>query len=489
MASMQTEKIGGIKHEDSEKKVSRKRKTMQTCDSEVNSLPKRVNSTITEMTPDKNERSLYDRILQAPRTTSGKIRFLEELDNESELLRITESRSSFKARFVVTTYLLFSEHQSRAKAARQSSIENNSSDSNVKDRLPKSLGAKRIVPEYFHDVKSISQLCAIATFILHNLSEVRRRNICASIYSRKITDVKEIIDKGKELSNEQPARFLQDQPKEQDGTEDRSVSESRSWREQLVPALLYVSDLMGERTYSRLARTIDPRAYERIILDRENKSFKFESLIPYEGLINEYITTCVAPRVKDRQEKIIYDQLKVDPMSVLKNMIDEINADPDVSLGAPQQNKIQFPDSDTEYEVFVGGKNHQRKLIPTHVDQDGTTYFITKIREVLYDVIGTTGGTLMALPWSKRLELIHYPTKISLKVMSGAELNKSENVTLGVSMLEDGFYYVRHFDFQKKKQDETDVNDTGVNILAEATSRNTQKRSRMTEKAVDESNN
>lgn len=266
----------------------------------------------------------------------------------------------------------------------------------------------------------------------------------------------------------------------------------------IIKCLLEVSDIMREKSYSKLAIVVDRNicvsvllnctigrpsgasVAERKIVDAVETSLisdrldrhPFKTICPYEGLINLYVNECI-PKKRQSEERssITRNKFHVNPYATVLDMVKELpriesfdgssSSSSSSSGGSGDDRKkksgsggrIRF-NPKTLYHVYVNESNFVRHLIHTFTRYNGKIYFVITYRDCLFDVIGhdDESGQNRQLyydkTWQERLDSLPGPTRIILHEKHGNELNDySERAVMGISWMENGLsnYVVQSF--------------------------------------------
>lgn len=302
-------------------------------------------------------------------------------------------------------------------------------------------GMSRIefVPEVFKQCKSNAAKSAIAMFCLPPYKEAIRRDVLFAILQDGFDSVSDVI----ELAKDNFKNI-------KDAIRDKTFC-SEDARRSLIRTMLETSDVLRDKSYSKLAMSIHPTLYmEKLTTNAKKKTYA--SICPYDALINKYIQTCIASKSQASEREKIINQFKVNAVAIVANMIASLSDENDTVKS------VKFDDR-RKYYVFEGPVNFPRDLTYTYKNCGGKYHQIVTYKDCLYDVIGTEDELFSNKTWQERLDSIDYTAKIIIQEMTGAELNAyNGNATLATAWMEDTRFHCKHYTFIKREHKKADNN-------------------------------
>nr|AHW98271.1 GrBNV_gp83-like protein [Nilaparvata lugens endogenous nudivirus] len=211
----------------------------------------------------------------------------------------------------------------------------------------------------------------------------------------------------------------------------------------MVRILLETSDILRDKSYAKLAMTVDGNIYTAQLLDSTygkpnstNTTHYIKNVAPYEPLFSRYISYCVAPKHQTETRIKLYKQFAVNRYDIVVNAINELPpfVQTTTSKKTPGTRLDSFDDN-TTYYVYESKVNFMKLLGYSEYPHNGKNYMVLTYNDCIFDVLG---DTLFGKTWQERLDEIPGPAKIRLEKRTGEELNnyKANNCMLGVSWLE-----------------------------------------------------
>lgn len=289
---------------------------------------------------------------------------------------------------------------------------------NQSSKNNKSITKATCVPECYLSLNTMPALIAVAWYCLAPNTELARGNVISKILQKTpgYTTVPEILELSKSKIETKPLSF-----------EKKDV---------LISMFMHISHLLKDRSAARFAMLIDKNVYFQMCREFA-KDETFKSIIPFHSLVDDYIDFTVAKYEKNNERAIISNRFKENQLECVEYMVKKI---PDIKN---EEKSNQFNDK-TEYYVYLNKtkKNYANKII---VSGTSTGHIIQLKDDCLYDVLSCNGEVFTSLSWPERLEKYDYGAKVTLKKMTGTELNnlKFENEKMReitVSWIEDDVF-------------------------------------------------
>lgn len=297
-------------------------------------------------------------------------------------------------------------------------------------RSHSNLSRTAVVPEVLKQCKSNAAKGAIAMFCLLPYKETIRRDVLFAI----------LFDSDSFNSVDDLVKLAKDNVKVIKEAIYGKTSCDEDSRKSLIRTLLETSDVLRDKSFSKLAMAVQPKMYLLAVKYYIEKN-KFASICPYDALINKYIQTCIASKSQASEREKIVNQFEVNACAIVENMIS----------GLPERKEssksVKFDEGRTYY-VFEGPVNFPRDLTYTYKKVNGKYYQIVTYKDCLYDVIGTEDELFCNKTWPERLNAIEYSAKIIIEKRAGSELNEyNGNATLATAWTEDNRFHCKHYTF------------------------------------------
>lgn len=372
------------------------------------------------------------------RTAHSKLK-LEAPSNLHDTLVALDEHESFKKQFVCFSTVLSVLYKQKSLQLRKVTMNEIKSD-------PKSLKSPRkinggmsrvdFVPEVFKRCQSVAAKCAIAMFCLLPYKEAIRRDVLFAVLQKTFDSVDEVI------------KLAKDNIKSIKETIRGRTSCPDDTCKNLIRAILETSEVLRDKSYSKLAMAVHPTIYVYAIKYFIEKK-PFSNICPYDALINKYIQTCIASKSQASEREKIVNQFNVNAYAIVENMIDSLPDENDTVKS------VKFEEGRT-YHVFEGPVNFPRDLTYTYKNYNGKYYQIVTYKDCLYDVIGTEDELFSNKTWEERLDSIDYTAKIIIQKKTGKELNEyNGNATLATAWMDDNRFHCKNYTFIKRDQKKT----------------------------------
>lgn len=356
--------------------------------------------------------------------------------NLKEVVAAFDESSSFKKQFVGFSCILatlFKQKVLQQRRINKTEIKTNPKELKKPNKTKISLNRVEFVPEIFKTCKSSAAKSAVAMFCLSPYKETIRRDVLFAVLQDSFDSMDDIT------------KLAKDDIKNLKAVIEGRVSCPDEMRKTLILAMLETSDLLRDKSYSKLAMAVQPKIYLLAIKFYLEKK-PLASICPYDALINRYIQTCIASKSQASEREKIVNQFHVNANAIVENMITSL------SEGKERASSVKFEDSHT-YFVFEGPINFPRDLTYTYKKHNGKQYQIATYKDCLYDVIGTEDELFSNKTWQERLDSIDYTAKIRIQKKTGAELNEfNGNATLATSWMDDNRFYYKYYTFHKRDQ-------------------------------------
>lgn len=204
----------------------------------------------------------------------------------------------------------------------------------------------------------------------------------------------------------------------------------------LLCGLIEVSDFLRDRACSKLGIFINQAGYIALVQQYMMRN-QFNNIVVFEPIINLYVKESIAKFNQETERARIFNQFKENPQQTIEVIIN----------GLPQPNnkvsnastKACYFKPDQKYQYYKGVPNYTRDIITTYHMENNNRYRIQTYNDCLYDVLGCTKDNVEPysspdsrsskhelydmLPWSERLNLIRYRTKVLIEDAKGSDLN------------------------------------------------------------------
>lgn len=368
--------------------------------------------------------------------TKGKLELPDRfVDTVAALDRLT----TFKKQFVCFSALLAVLFRQKTVQQRKISlleIKSNPKALKSPSRSHSNLSRTAVVPEVFKQCKSNAAKSAIAMFCLLPYKETIRRDVLFAV----------LYDSDSFGSVDDLVKLATDSVKAIKEAIYGRTSCTEECRKSLIRTLLETSDVLRDKSFSKLAMSVHPKMYLLAVKFYIEKN-QFASICPYDALINKYIQTCIASKSQASEREKIVNQFEVNACAIVENMIS----------GLPERNEsstksVKFEEGRTYY-VFEGPINFPRDLTYTYKKVNGKFYQIVTYKDCLYDVIGTEDELFCNKTWPERLDSIDYSAKIIIEKRAGSELNEyNGNATLATAWTEDNRFHCKHYTFVHREK-------------------------------------
>ncbi|KAI5630587.1 OrNVorf54-like [Venturia canescens] len=287
------------------------------------------------------------------------------------------------------------------------------------------------VPDEFKQCSSPFVKGAIAMFCLQSSKESIRRDLLFAILQGAIVQNDDILNLARESFHSIRETI----------SENYAVNDET--KKQIICGMLVTSDVLREKSYSKLAMTVDPKIYILVIKHFTERS-QFNTIFPYTALITKYISTSIASKFQASERDKILNVFNVNAKSIVRIMIESLPND-------RQMKSVKF-DENMKYFVFRGPTNFPKDIVYSYINFNGKIYQVATYKDCLYDVFGNEDELFNKHTWHQRLDSIDYRTKIIIEEMSGAELNNlSENATVAISWMEDGMFRYKTHTFVRRE--------------------------------------
>lgn len=291
-----------------------------------------------------------------------------------------------------------------------------------------------IVSDVFQRCKTPAAKSAIAMFCLLPYKEAIRRDVLFAIMHGAFDSVGDIIELVKDN-----VKNIKERIKGKSSCPDDGPGLTV-----LIKSILETSDVLHDKSYSRLAMAIHPETYVTVVKEYVEKK-RFATICPADALINKYIQTCIASKSQASEREKIINQFNVNASAIVDNMINSLPDDNETLKS------VKFEEGRTYY-VFEGPVNFPRDLTYTYKIYNGKLHQIVTYKDCLYDVFGTKDELFSNKTWQERLDSIDYTAKIIIQKKTGAELNEyNGNATLATSWMENNRFHCKNYTFIKRE--------------------------------------
>lgn len=368
------------------------------------------------------------------RTARSKVK-LEPPVNLHDTVAAFDEHSSFKKQFIgfsTVLTVLFKQKIVQQRKINVDEIKENPKLLKSPGKTNSGFSRVEFVPDVFKRCKSDAAKSAIAMFCLLPYKEAIRRDVLFAILQDTFDSVNDVI------------KLAKDNIKNIKDTIQGRTSCSDETRKTLIQAVLETSDVLRDKSYSRLAMAVQPKIYVLAIKHYIDKK-PFATICPYDALINKYVQTCIASKSQASEREKIVNQFDVNAKAIVEYMINSLPDDNETIKS------VKFEEG-RMYYVFEGPVNFPRELAYTYKEYNGKHYQIVTYKDCLYDVIGTEDELFSNKTWQERLDSIEYTAKIIIQKKTGAELNEyNGNATLATAWMDDNKFHCKHYTFIKRE--------------------------------------
>ncbi|ATY70196.1 GrBNV gp83-like protein [Tomelloso virus] len=417
-----------------------------------------------------------------------KVTKLPTVENSDEILsQINKSTESGKEkeRLVVGVYVLASIYKNKLVAAR-SKKERNFAKQSAASHSVKSNGIEKTKNQR----AKIDKLDCLSDVILESTS-VQLKMAVAFFLSTKLADNVKLSLISAIVNDSDQSRtceyisnlFLDPQQaiakvREYIDKSDRSAL-SKSTEKYILCALIELSDLFRDKTYSKLAMDINSQRYIDLST-RYLSNGLIHTIAPFEPAIASFIKNSIALCSQEDERKIIHNQYRTSPVETINAVISGL-PDPKKRNISRVSDKSRIFSADETYQCHKGPVGYTRDIVATYYKSGQKLYKILTYSDCLYDVIGCTTETVDSkgetvridelfdrIPWMDRLRLLpEFRAKVVINSTTGAELNSytGDSSDIAVSWMNDEGYSCSKTYIMKKPKDpkikveETDGND------------------------------
>lgn len=372
------------------------------------------------------------------RTAQNKVK-PEPPSNLHDTVAAFDEHSSFKKQFIgfsTVLTVLFKQKTLQLRKLNMNEIKANPKSLKSPGKTNSGMSRVEFVPDVFKRCKSNAAKSAVAMFCLLPYKETIRRDVLFAILQDTFDSVGDVI------------KLAKDNVKNIKDTIHGRTSCSDETRKTLIQAVLETSDVLRDKSYSKLAMAVHSKIYVLAIKYYIEKK-PFATICPYDALINKYIQTCIASKWQTSEREKIVNQFDVNAYAIVENMIDSLPGDNDTVKS------VKF-EEERAYYVFEGPVNFPRDLTYTYKNYNGKYHQIVTYKDCLYDVIGTEDELFSNKTWEERLGSIDYTAKIIIQKKTGAELNEyNGNATLATAWMDDNRFHCKHYTFVKREHKKT----------------------------------
>lgn len=366
---------------------------------------------------------------------------------------------------VVSFYtLLYNSHRFKVIAKRKKTLDENRGNRVGAKKLANASTAagkdktNRIdtIPQYFIECTSPAAKIALILFALVGYSESLKRKLIYAILngSMDTMDISEVI----ELCQKNP----EDVRKYLANAKLTDIADHLV--KSLIKAFIEIAELLKEKSCSKLALEIGQNEYIEI-LKQYMDNYKIHSTCPCDAIIEKYLKDCVPSLQQKDERKKIYKEFVIDRYVISKLAAQLPQPKVSTNTTSSTNNKACLFNDDDQFQIYEGPLNYTKHIVTSFVKHGGKTHKIQTFNDSLYDVIGSESDELIddltgkpktelytRNSWRDRLNMIPYRTKVSIKDVSGKQLNEfTGSAAVTVSWMDqDGFNCMKTYSFQKR---------------------------------------
>jgi hypothetical protein len=391
--------------------------------------------------------------IQLPKNVEALIRETDELAINESLGQILSK--NYRTSFVVFSFILHSLYKKQVSETRKRSLlkaKNNEESMKTKDNSSSGkLQREDVLTNDILRCKSFVAMGSVAIFCLNVCRESVKRAVLLQALNGDFTSMKDVLKTVDSIKNGK---------KSFNGNYPENIDIENQQR--IIQALMELSEIVKDKSYSRLASTINEGIYMKVVQHYSDNN-RFKTMFPVEPLMAKYLKDYVAQMYMQKEKESLQNQYNVDPKRTTMFLLDKMSKENVTTNNAHRNRKTKSAskyDNDKIYEVFKGPVNYRNHLVITNYKYNNRQYRIITYNDCLFDVIGyvsdndehTVKELYNNIPWSKRLDLLPYRAKIDLEEMTGEQLNDFHGyASLTVSWMEDGLEYAETFDVKSKK--------------------------------------
>lgn len=382
---------------------------------------------------------------------------IDDINKNQELGREKES-------LVAVTYVLGATYKSKVSMARTKNLRKQTKDAR-ENKSVKVMGKRtesvnkvnrsECVPDECLESNNQQIKTALALFLSARLSDAIRHGFVTAILNNPTTSAEHIVDifeKSGESANN-VREYIKSKP--------TMPGLDAPTTKYVICALIELSELLGDKSYCKLAMDIDAVKYGKFVQIYLDKKV-IHSIVPFEPAIASYLKSSIAACEQANERQTISNQFKIQPVDTMRIIIKGL------SQLATTNKSIVFKPEEI-YQCFKGQVGYTRDINFAHYPNGNTDWKVLTYSDCLYDVIGRTIDTVDVnglvtrtnelfdnLCWSDRLKLIpEFRTKVDILPISGKDLNEysGESSDITVSWFNDDGYSCTKTYLMKKPKD------------------------------------
>lgn len=401
--------------------------------------------------------------------------FLEEIEFRAENMSLESFEKNLRHEFIILTYLLHAnyrhcrnksrqdlmiertnrkrrstesitggKHIAKRSSSRMSQMDSDFEKDPENNKLNK-INRESCVPDRIRNSKSPFVQAVMLMYQFHHIRPEQQNTLMLHLLSNRDADVESL-------------KKLTDRPTLTNSDMQPYMSPNiRSVDKQVIGVLVYsmfvLSALLNDRVFSYRAGLMNLSHYLDVCI-KFSASEGVTRITPYEYLIHVFLSECVPKKDKDTEKSKIHNQFKGSKKLLLKTLVESVRkALPSenqekkiITKNTTSAKRLAIIDPDQKYEVFIGRLNYLNDLKIGYLEHGNRTYTVIFYTDCLYDVNnsfltpkynnGEIGDKQLYLdmPWSERLKLVDYRSKIELETCSGSKLMQlTTNATVTIS--------------------------------------------------------
>jgi len=422
----------------------------------------------------------YYKYIREGQGTKTPKKYFEIPSNITQIIVEVDNKNvSFKKQFIVVSVLLhellkknnqeknkncFSDDVSRdensSRKRKHSSCSDNDADNvlfNTSSKMSKTEAClygkvktrHSVVPLEMFKCKSQGVRMAVAMFCLHDYKKDINTKVFIAIHNEKFKTVEDII-----LLSSKPVVDINA------ALRDCNVNAFKeldyNFRKRTVINIMEVSDMIRDKSVSYCALNLDYTLYLDMAIIAANKNI-YNSVNPYYAFINMYIKKCIALCEQKKKVKEIFEQFNVNATDTMMLILGNLKCMIDSEIKNAQciaDSKIMRFEPEIVYQVFRGPPHFERH-VSVSCKYVGNDIVMSKyFKNCLFDVIGTKNlGLFHDKTWMERLDSVNITPKVLISECLGKDLNNiNENVSLGVSWMDNGCSAYKTFNIVKNRK-------------------------------------
>lgn len=425
----------------------------------------------------------YYKYIREGRGTKTPKKYFEIPSTITQIISEVDNKNvSFKKQFIVVSVLLHEllkknnqdknktccsddvstvENSSR-KRKHSSSSDNDAADDNALFNTSPSMMSKTeaclygklktrhsVVPLEMFKCKSHGVRMAVAMFCLHDYKKDINTKVFIAIHNERFKTVEDVI-----VLSSKPVVEMNAMLKDYNVNAFKELD--YNLRKIAVMNIMEVSDMIRDKSVSYCAFNLDYTLYLDMAMIAANKNV-YNSMNPYYALVNMYIKKCIALCEQKKKLKEIFEQFNVNATDTMMLILVNLKCMNDSEIKNAQciaDSKNMRFEPEIVYQVFRGPPRFERHVSVSCKNVGNDIVMSKYFKNCLFDVIGTKNlGIFHDKTWMERLDSVNITPKVLINECLGKDLNNiNENVSLGVSWIDNGCSAYKTFNIVKTRK-------------------------------------